>query len=124
MAGYTRCGSVINEKSTLLWTNANPSSAFSAQTISLDLSGYTDILIKVKSVTSETSVQWDILEDIENNTKQALVVYSTAQNVFGTRLCTISSTGIAFSTGYFSNNTTWTTVCIPLEIRGLKHSVI
>lgn len=53
----------LGGKAKLLWTNPSPSSAFSAQTVSLDLSQYDSILIELlidtanQKVTSKTLIK-------------------------------------------------------------------
>lgn len=111
---------------TLLWENASPTSAFSAQTVQIDLSDYDYVCVLVKYNVS-SPIQWTefapvgsdiyITRNVTANTSPYM--YMTA------RRGTISSTGIAFLTGTQSTPSSggdYTTVCIPLKIYGIKLS--
>lgn len=103
---------------TLLWTNPNPSSSFSAKTVPLDLSNWHLIAVLAKP------------QDSGSTTSVFLAAVGTdnilcCPNVGGTqyfykRNMTVASTGVTFSTGYRNTtSTTGTGYCIPAYIYGL-----
>lgn len=110
----------------LLWTNASPTSDFSAQTVSLDLSGYSMLLIKTKPYTTYTG-------DLTIN--NILRVGDTVP-LIGDSLCvgtaerrarkaTSSVSGVTFGsgefyTGYQSSATIQNVQCTPLYIYGIR----
>lgn len=88
----------------LLWENASPTSNFSAQTISLDLSDADMVMIKFKAQASSTSTTRNNAFGFVGE-QIPLVGYlnlgagsNTAE--FSYRLATISTTEIAFGKGY------------------------
>lgn len=105
---------------TELWTNSDPSSNFSAQTVPLDLSGYSVIAIACKQQNS-TSIDMAIpCLGFVGNTLQCCVPNIGSTQYFYKRTATIASTGITFSTGYRNTTgTTGTNYCIPVAIYGV-----
>lgn len=118
----------------LLWTNASPSSAFGAQTVSLDLSGYDQVLIKVRFGTSsgmfENAYMKHLCDIGETTTIYAFNVPNTSSRNMGlivaVRNANISSSGIVFSAGLTKaanitgNPSTDNSACIPYAIYGIK----
>lgn len=105
---------------TSLWTNSAPSSSFAAQTIPLDLSGYSVIAIACKQQDS-TNINMAIpCLGFVGNTLQCCVPNIGSTQYFYKRTATISSTGVQFSTGYRNTNgTSGTNYCIPVAIYGV-----
>lgn len=110
-------------KMDLLWTNPSPSSAFSAQTVSLDLSKY-DLFIIRTTPHKTVSEYFD-----------CLVIKNVATRIYGyrtnltTREVLITDTGATFGTGklastYNSSITDSADNSIPIEIYGIKMSYI
>ena len=108
---------------TLLWTNQNPNSNFAAQTIPLNLSGYTfaRIVYKVATESSSAKTVWDIPVGefgIALNTYSAHVVRRSAA---------VTTSGIEFyvaveetTPGDGSGNVQQTNFMIPYKIYGVK----
>ena len=105
---------------TSLWTNSSPSASFAAQTIPLDLSGYSVIAIACKQQDS-TAIDMAIpCLGFVGNTLQCCIPNIGSTQYFYKRTATIASTGVTFSTGYRNTNgTTGTNYCIPVAIYGV-----
>ena len=105
---------------TSLWTNSSPSASFAAQTIPLDLSGYSVIAIACKQQDS-TAIDMAIpCLGFVGNTLQCCIPNIGSTQYFYKRTATIASTGVTFSTGYRNtNSTTGTNYCIPVAIYGV-----
>lgn len=106
---------------TLLWVNASPTSAFAAQTISLDLNGYDMI-----EIVSDGNV---FSYSISDKTVPLTVIYEagTAGNVYiASRNVTITQTSIVFGGGAYKFFNTPTTGnadnkrMVPTKIYGIK----
>lgn len=110
----------------LLWTNPNPTSAFAAQTLSIDLSGYESIIIQAKGwqpVTTYTPLKILIPKDgkqhtIIGNQNDFDGKMSTYEYTWYARGVTVTDDSIVFTTGYVTGSSTGTGACIPLEIYG------
>lgn len=107
----------------LLWTNASPTSSFSPQTVSLNLSGYDAVLIYVANNTSRTCINGWILPKGAPQSK--LVSFKTDYGLYPTsRNATVTATGVTFGDGYDNGNSTTAnlsnTCCIPYSIYGIK----
>lgn len=107
----------------LLWTNPSPSSDFAAQTVSLDLSGYTAgaiVFAASKSDYTLSSPQFFLM----NNATQRMIC--TVWAIFQYRDITVSTSGITFSEGrrintYNSGSSVQNNgEIIPVYIYGLK----
>lgn len=84
-----------------VWENGNPTSNFSAQTVDLDLSGYSEIRIEYRlSTTSETRyfadgfINGQVLPVIGMSSLSSTTAYLLIRNA------TPSSTGVSFQTAY------------------------
>lgn len=103
---------------TSLWTNSAPSSNFSAQTVPLDLSGYTWIAIIAKTQTTGT-VETTHLVRVGSS------VIMSVPNLAGTqyfykRQADVTTSGITFGTGYRNNTgTSGANYCIPVAVYGI-----
>lgn len=110
-------------KMDLLWTNPNPSSSFSAQTIPIDLSDYSLIII---SHYTNNAVGFDTAQVIQQIIPKAdgQSFLIAGMNYYQRRkVSAISNSGITFNSGQYiaqENNT----VCIPQKIYGIKMSYI
>lgn len=103
---------------TELWTNPNPTSNFAAQTVSLDLSGWSFIAI-VTSFSASHDYQTTHLVRVGDtsplDTGNLFTTMYTAK-----RSASVSSNGVTFSTGYRNTTeTTGTNYCIPLAVYGV-----
>lgn len=97
----------------LLWENASPTSAFSAQTISLDLSEY-DLVYLVSGHSAEYS-NWTICDLFPVGSSYCPTHVASASSVKARNL-RCSNTGIIFENSKVDNNT----VLIPQKIYGIK----
>lgn len=103
----------------LLWTNPDPSAAFSAQTVSLDLSAYEFIdIVGIADATGSTYMHFVnrfVIGELGRLTKSGRNADPPSFN----RDVTTSTTGVTFSTGY-RNSTAGTRYAIPVRIYGIK----
>ena len=116
------------ETKTLLWTNASPTSSFSAQTISLDLSRYDAVEIVCRYSTTDNS-RTRYICDIGSSSSMYWFYYTATDGKYmGVRsrnLVSASTTGVTFNTcnGKAVNTNTSTAndgYIIPIEIYGIK----
>lgn len=99
----------------LLWTNASPTSTFTAQTISVDGAGYSSYMIELRDqTTTEVYGVWVIDKAIGRYT-----MYFNGPRSRG--ITSMSDTDIVFSQGKYSTNNN--TVCIPQRIWGVKFTL-
>lgn len=104
----------------LIWSNPSPTSSFPAQTLTLDLSGYSAVLIRTRWNTSTAQLNEQIF--IVGGSKYPIRT-SNAKLAF--RNATVNKAGIAFETGCyldtyggsFANSIDYV---IPTRIYGLK----
>lgn len=104
-----------------LWENPNPTSAFAAQTVSLDLNGYDEIEIVV-NLFSGIQATFKFKFSIPNCTRCMLFCTNnspTYTNYGYYRLATVSRSEINFDTAYF-NNSQGDQYLVPLQIYGIK----
>lgn len=99
----------------LLWTNASPTSEFKPQTISLDLRGYSLVIVKAKRNTNNTVYYNNIFKigDIGGR----LVVPD--DSMYFRIDVSVKESGVTFGSGYL-NTTIDNTKCIPYKIYGVK----
>lgn len=101
---------------TLLWENSSPSSNFGAQTISIDLSGYTLVLIEQDPFGNDTL---DVTIGLVGTGLKLYALANTNTNRNGARNLTITTSGISFTACTY-NGTTNNAYCKPLKIYGIK----
>ena len=107
----------------LLWSNDSPSASFGAQTVSLDLSGYSSVKIYLGAGTEITTV----VEIPSGFTFSARHISNSGNNLrYFYRTITPSNTGVAFTgCSYRTNGSgstgTSNTTLIPLLIYGIKN---
>lgn len=116
------------ESKELLWTNASPTSSFSAQTISLDLSRYDAVEIVCRyGATDDTRTRY--MCDVGSSTPMYWFYYAGTDGKYtGVRSrneVSVSTTGVTFDTctGKSGNSSTSTAnngYIIPIEIYGIK----
>lgn len=113
----------------LLWTNATPTASFSAQTISLDLSGYTMVMISVfiansTALASSNSPKVNLFGRIGDTIGMEPAPYNST---FRRRDATIFASGVSFSDGRYynsyndgNNGAVQNVQVIPYQIYGIK----
>lgn len=109
-------------KWTLLWTNASPTSAYGAQTVSLDLSGYQMVAIVLNRGTGDATKNTTL---VFVGSASKCIVYQEANGLYpASRNATVSTTGVAFSMGFENGNSTAAgtsnSVGIPYQIFGIR----
>lgn len=110
-----------NKEWPVLWENANPSSNFAAQTVTVDLSDWSWIAVGAAVGTTGTS---EMITLVRNGTSTTISLPNVGSTqYFYKRSITVSPTGVTFSTGYRNTTgTTGTSYCIPLRIYGVPGS--
>lgn len=102
----------------LLWTNPNPTTNFAAQTVSLDLTDYSGVIVEInKSGTSQiltTRVYAKKTDDFSVFGCGYIADVSIARNILA-----VNDTGVQFGAV-----NTGTEVCIPYKIYGVKEYVV
>lgn len=100
----------------LLWTNASPTAAFAAQTLSLDLTEYSAVAIEIN------------LNNTGNFQAVGIAFVGAANTIFGKaassatlfgRYATVAADGITFNNGY-SGSTAGESYAIPRRIYGIR----
>ena len=102
---------------TLVWTNDSPGNAFSAQTVQINLSSYSKVMIKGKvgrGTVSTTPSVYSVQQVIDINGTTYDVIMGSDQGTGSIydltyRKISASSTGVTFSTGYQRHSTSQTT---------------
>ena len=106
-------------KNTLLWTNSNPSSEFSAQKINLDLSNYTAIIILGKKNTTDDVKTYSYIEIGKSG---ILRIYADEGTYYVERNINVLSDGVEIGGGL--NSITGSDIknvrAIPTYIFGIK----
>lgn len=103
----------------LLWTNANPTGSFAAQTVSLDLSSYRFVYIETIYNAADANNRYINYNLCIKNTKVTLIGDQGEGGAIGRRSANISDTGITFTTGYI-NGSSNADACVPKNIYGIK----
>lgn len=117
----------------LLWTNPNPGSAFSEQTVTLNLSQYKSVAIEYRGAYNKNYSGMVFLTvpftpfTSAGNTWQQLCINTTTGNNPSPRYCygrkvTVTTSGITFSTGQYQT-TASNNYAIPLRIFGIKAQI-
>jgi len=105
------------EKIDLLWQNSSPTSNFSAQTVSINLSGYDRLLLVfVMMKSGDDSYCQGFIVDKSHTKWTCGGLY---QNTYVSRLVDVSDSGVTFGSGYASSTSNQSAV-IPNEIYGIK----
>ena len=113
--------------SELLWTNASPTSAFSAQTINLDMSKYSTIIIcfRQSSGSNFTRTLTCVCANVSSSVQQ-FQVFGWINGIIRTRFVDVNDSKVYFGVGSnyntYGNGTSITdnTVVIPTKIYGLN----
>ena len=102
----------------LLWTNASPTSAFSPQTVSIDLSGYSNILVKCTLVMA-SNISYDAFFWLDKNSAAWLLSGISQSTLVSRAVSSVNSSGITFEQAYVSSTVNNLAV-IPVQIYGIK----
>lgn len=100
----------------LLWVNSAPTSNFSAQTISLNLSSYDAVCIITKTTAPSSYTHWQF--GLVGGNMTMANKASTSATQYG-RTAQVAEDGITFSNGY-NGGTAGAANCIPWYIYGIK----
>lgn len=100
----------------LLWENASPDSAFVAQTLSIDLSGYQMIGLVFKWT---KTWGYQPMAIMEKGSGQRYISGAGMGGTVSRQITEISDTKIVFGTAY-ANAGENTSTCIPVKIYGIK----
>lgn len=101
----------------LLWTNPNPTSLFASQTISLNLSNYSHVLVEFCMYASGDTKQ--VMASFYASITKYLIASCAMGNTLIHRECQINSANIIFDSGYVGANVN-NSACIPYKIYGIK----
>lgn len=110
----------ISHQRVLLWTNPNPTSAFNAKTLTLDLSDYSSV-----EIVSEHWINNSIstINKVDVGMTVICVNPNMSNSTIAIRSATVSTTGITFSSGSSITGTSMSSNdngAIPLKIYGIK----
>lgn len=104
-----------------LWTNSSPTTAFTAKTVSLSLSPYAFVFIKIREATTLAKYSWHIVAVGDSNT------FTTYADYFiRARSVSVSTSGVTFGSGLYypryaeDSPSTGDAQCVPVEIWGLR----
>lgn len=108
----------------VVWENASPTSSFSAQTVSIDLSGYEFVIIEFSQNTSNDDYYYGLAASVDSKTHIAIGYYGGRM---ARRFATVTSTGVTFGNGQWAANynSSFTdaspdSIIVPIKIRGFK----
>ena len=104
----------------LLWTNSAPSSAFATQTIALDLSDFSGVIIKMKSSTTEANSRKFYFD--KGSVGYMIIEYyldNIAGNHAERKVTSVFDTGVTFAGGQYSTGYNDNNYAIPLQIWGV-----
>lgn len=103
-----------------LWTNSNPSSNFSAQTVGLDLSAWKVIAVTASFNTTADAETMSFVCVGKETTMCVPNVITGSTMYFAKRTAQATSSGVTFSTGYRNTSgTSGANYCIPIAIYGV-----
>ena len=107
----------------LLWTNPNPSSAFGAQTVSLDLTDYTGVIVEfINDDVNYTRSRVYAKKSDSFNSYPIGAGYVSNTNAYSRNIVNVSDTGVQFSDG--ATTSAQNQFVIPFKIYGVKEYVV
>ena len=104
---------------TKLWTNSDPTAAFAAQTVELDLSEYEAVLITVRAGRTDGQYWSQMCFKNEDTYNVSIASKLVASEDTHSRGAVISGNGVTFTTGY-KGSTSGTNYSIPIYIFGVN----
>lgn len=127
-SGYIAGALAVKELSSnlgakLLWTNPNPGSKFSGQTIPLDLTNYDGVIIEFNVANSVNSLLTRAYIKKSDGSQYLSVggLYNQSNAKSRGRTVSVSNTGIVLGNGY--TDATDNGACIPIKIYGTNLSL-
>ena len=117
------------EPPVLLWTNPDPTVAFAAQTIALNLEGYTDVLIETNywnndgSDSSKDSKTNNLIPIDGSQMYVAVTVNTSINTAYCARNVSATATGVTFTDALTTDGKTMNSRNIPLKIYGVKETL-
>ena len=106
-----------------LWENANPTSAFAGQRVSVSITDYDLIMVCAKWFYSATTIK-SIIIPTGDNLEIEFAIPRTDGALVARRYATAGNNSITFSDGVSATGNTASTtnndVCIPVKIYGIK----
>lgn len=107
-------------KADLLWTNANPSTQVGEFTVSLNLSNYTAVIVRMRGYYNESNYDWTIALKGWGNQWLGVHVGTSGTRLNGRR-ATVTDSGVAFSNGFVgASGNNDQRAAIPMKIYGVK----
>lgn len=121
--GNTIIPKLFSDYRKLLWTNPNPTSAFSAQTVSLNLTDYDEVEIEARNSTSNSD---SVTQNFSFSSGGGILTIFQLNDTWYMRQLTLTNSGITFASGrycYMTNggNGVLDAVCVPTKIYGIKY---
>lgn len=104
----------------LLWQNASPTSNMAAQTLTIDLTGYSHIMIIAKDYTSSDDYQVEIIPNVINAGTIFVYIGNALDYKYWRRIQITASDKINVANGVKGASTIDNQECIPYQIYGLK----
>lgn len=114
-------GKAVGLRMDLLWDNDAPGTSFAAQTVTVDLSGYSHVMIVPIFSNGNQNPSPPVIAPVIDGTVLGLVVGSGTNNNVGSRTGTIdlSAPGITFAGGRYGGNNN-NAYCVPMYIYGIR----
>lgn len=114
-------GKAVGLRMDLLWENDSPSSSFSAQTVTVDLSGYAQFMVVPIFSSSTRNLCPPVISAVEDGVVSGMVCGSGSGDHVGSRTCYYDSSvpGIVFAGGNYSGASN-NAYCIPMFIYGIR----
>jgi hypothetical protein len=108
----------------LLWTNSNPSSKFDAQTVSIDLSAYSKVVVEYQMSNMYSDIgsqhQKEIFDIGENRTVYGAFKFDGNWGYSTRRSISVTTNGVIFGQGYWNGSGDAGRQNVPLYIYGIK----
>ena len=104
---------------TKLWTNTDPTAAFDAQTISLDLREYEAVLITVRAGRTDGQYWSGFCFKDDSSVFASISSKLVSSTDVHSRGAKMTDSGVEFSTGY-KGSTSGTNLAIPIYIFGVN----
>lgn len=119
---YIELSGLQTETRDILWYNPSPSSSFSYQTISLDLSEYQSIIVEYspKANAGGDNYKYNSVPIDIGDVALIWFVAMVPDGDYGGRNVTVASDGVSFGNGYNHSSSSSNDCCVPTRIYGIK----